>query len=72
MNREFDIQGSGALTVDTPAVQRRVWKLRDGFVAGTLKATEGLGEYSANGRVLLVGEKPSCICFTAAPPSTIC
>lgn len=51
----FGIRGSAALTVDLPAVLRRVRELRDRFVASTLKATEALGERSIAGRARLFG-----------------
>jgi len=51
----FGIRGADALSVDLPAVLRRVRKLRDAFVAGTLKATDDLGERSVAGRARLAG-----------------
>src|SRR5690606_33239909 len=51
----FGIRGSEALTVDLPAVMRRVRGLRDRFVAGTLEATNALGERSIAGRARLRG-----------------
>ncbi|MEX2480872.1 MAG: dihydrolipoyl dehydrogenase [Gammaproteobacteria bacterium] len=51
----FGIRGSDALTVDLPAVMRRVRSLRDRFVAGTLEATNALGERSIAGRARLRG-----------------
>lgn len=55
----FGIHGSESLTVDVPAVLRRVRALRDRFVGGTLKATDQLGERSIAGRALLLG--PDCV-----------
>lgn len=52
---EFGIRGAGALSIDLPAVLRRVRRLRDGFVKGTLQATDGLGERAVNGRARLLG-----------------
>jgi len=51
----FGIRGSDALSVDLPAVLRRVRELRDRFVAGTLEATESLGGRSIAGRARLLG-----------------
>ncbi len=50
---EFGIAGADALRVDVPAVLRRVRRLRDDFVAGTLKATDALGERSIAGQARL-------------------
>ena len=52
---EFGIRGAGQLSVDLPAVLRRVRRLRDGFVKGTLSATDNLGERAINGRASLLG-----------------
>ena len=52
--REFGIHGAEGLTADIPAVLQRVRKLRDDFVAGALKATEGLGAASISGRATLL------------------
>ncbi len=52
---EFGIAGAEGLAIDVPAVLRRVRALRDDFVAGTLKATDDLGEKSIPGRARLVG-----------------
>jgi dihydrolipoamide dehydrogenase len=52
---EFGIYGANALAVDIPAVLKRVRKLRDGFVAGTLKMTEALGKQAISGRARLLG-----------------
>jgi dihydrolipoamide dehydrogenase len=46
---EFGIRGAGGLSVDLPAVLRRVQRLRDGFVKGTLAATDNLGERAIAG-----------------------
>ena len=50
----FGITGAARLSVDVPAVLRRVRRLRDAFVAGTLKATDALGERSLAGRARLL------------------
>lgn len=52
---EFGIRGAGGLSVDLPAVLRRVRRLRDGFVEGTLQATDALGERALGGRARLLG-----------------
>ncbi len=52
---EFGISGAEHLAADIPAVLRRVRRLRDDFVHGTLKATEGLGERAISGRARLLG-----------------
>lgn len=52
---EFGIRGAEHLAADIPAVLRRVRRLRDDFVRGTLKATEGLGERALSGRARLLG-----------------
>ncbi|MFO7608385.1 MAG: dihydrolipoyl dehydrogenase [Candidatus Krumholzibacteriia bacterium] len=51
---EFGIAGAGELTIDIPAVLRRVRRLRDEFVGGTLEVTDDLGERSIQGRARLV------------------
>lgn len=51
---EFGIQGADSLTLDMPAVLRRVRRLRDDFVASTMKTTEELGERAISGRVQLL------------------
>ncbi|ABB75369.1 dihydrolipoamide dehydrogenase [Nitrosospira multiformis ATCC 25196] len=51
---EFGIQGAHCLTPDIAAVLRRVRRLRDDFVASTLKATEVLGERAISGRARLL------------------
>jgi dihydrolipoamide dehydrogenase len=60
----FGVSGAEGLTVDIPAVLRRVRKLRDDFVAGMLKLTDELNDRSIAGRarfldpqVLAVGER---------------
>ncbi len=50
----FGIHGADRLTVDSAAVLRRVRRLRDEFVAGTLDATETLGERAISGRARLL------------------
>ncbi len=52
---EFGITGGAALAADLPAVLRRVRKLRDGFVAGTVEITDALGARSVAGRARLLG-----------------
>jgi len=52
---EFGIRGAEALGADIPAVLERVRSLRDGFVAGVLKATDPLGERNIAGRACLLG-----------------
>ncbi|WP_292996514.1 dihydrolipoyl dehydrogenase [Nitrosomonas sp.] len=51
---EFGIRGGDQLTLDIPAVLRRVRRLRDDFVASTVKTTEELGERAISGRVRLL------------------
>lgn len=60
----FGVAGAENLSVDIPAVLRRVRSLRDDFVGGMLKLTDDLGERSIPGRarflepqVLEVGER---------------
>ena len=48
--KEFGIQGADGLAADIPAVLERVRKLRDGFVASTLRTTEALGKQAISGR----------------------
>lgn len=50
----FGIRGGSGLSVDVPAVLRRVRALRDDFVGGTLKATDELGERNLAGRAKLL------------------
>lgn len=52
---EFGVRGGSGLRADIPAVLRRVRSLRDGFVAGVLKATEELGARSIAGYARLDG-----------------
>jgi len=52
---EFGIRGSEQLTVDIAAVLRRVRRLRDSFVAGTLNATATLGNRTISGHARLLG-----------------
>lgn len=52
---EFGITGAEGLAADIPAVLRRVRRLRDDFVRGTLKATDDLGERAISGRARLLG-----------------
>jgi dihydrolipoamide dehydrogenase len=53
--REMGVRGGESLSVDLAAVLRRVRALRDGFVSGTLKLTQDLGERSIAGRARFVG-----------------
>ncbi len=55
----FGIAGSQALSVDLPAVLRRVRQLRDEFVAGTVRITDELGDKSIAGHARLRG--PDCV-----------
>jgi dihydrolipoamide dehydrogenase len=50
----FGIRGGTALSIDVPAVLRRVRALRDDFVAGTVRASDDLGERSLAGRATLL------------------
>lgn len=52
---EFGIRNADALAVDMPAVLHRVRALRDHFVTGVLKSTEGLGARNIEGRARLDG-----------------
>ena len=52
---EFGIRNADALAVDMPAVLHRVRALRDHFVSGVLKSTEGLGPRNIEGRARLDG-----------------
>lgn len=52
---EFGIRGSSSLSPDMAAVLRRVRRLRDDFVAGTVEITEALGERAISGRARLLG-----------------
>lgn len=51
----FGIRGADGLSVDVPAVLRRVRALRDDFVSGVLRTTDELGERSVAGRGRLTG-----------------
>lgn len=60
----FGVSGAEGLTVDIPAVMRRVRRLRDGFVAGMLKLVEEVKDHRITGRarflepqVLEVGDR---------------
>lgn len=50
----FGIRGADGLSVDLPAVLRRVRELRDFFVAGVLESTADLGERNIAGRARLL------------------
>jgi dihydrolipoamide dehydrogenase len=52
---EFGIQGANSLTLDIASALRRVRRLRDDFVASTVKVTEALGERAISGRARLLG-----------------
>ncbi len=51
---EFGIQGAESLSADIPAVLRRVRRLRDDFVASTVKTTQDLGKRAISGRARLL------------------
>ena len=51
----FGITGSDALAADLPAVLRRLRRLRDEFVAGTVHLTDELGGKSMAGKAKLLG-----------------
>ena len=51
----FGITGSDALAADLPAVLRRLRRLRDDFVAGTVHLTDDLGGKSMAGKAKLLG-----------------
>lgn len=51
----FGIGGAANLAIGIPAVLQRVRRLRDGFVAGTLKATDDLGDRSWAGKARFEG-----------------
>lgn len=51
----FAIAGSEQLSIDIPAVLRRIRRLRDRFVGGVLKTTESLGERNIAGKARLLG-----------------
>jgi dihydrolipoamide dehydrogenase len=52
--QDLGISGANGLSLDVPAVLRRVRSLRDEFVAGNLDVTEGLGERAITGRARLL------------------
>jgi dihydrolipoamide dehydrogenase len=52
---EFGIRGADLLSPDIPAVLRRIRRLRDDFVASTVRTTEDLGERAISGRAHLLG-----------------
>lgn len=51
---EFGIRGSDQLTIDIPAVLQRVRRLRDDFVASTVRTTDDLGKRAISGRARLL------------------
>lgn len=51
---EFGIRGASGLTLDIAAALRRVRRLRDDFVASTLKTTDTLGKRAISGRARLL------------------
>jgi len=53
-HEEFGIRGAEGLRADIPAVLRRVRKMRDRFVAGTIKATADLADRSIAGRARFI------------------
>ncbi len=55
----FGIRGADALRADVPAVLARVRALRDRFVAGVRKISDGLGERAITGRARIVA--PDCV-----------
>lgn len=55
----FGIRGGSGLSVDVPAVLARVRALRDGFVAGALRATEDPQAHAITGRARLLA--PDCV-----------
>jgi len=52
---EFGVSGADDLTIDIPAVMRRVRRLRDDFVKGPERVRETLGERAIAGRARLAG-----------------
>jgi dihydrolipoamide dehydrogenase len=52
---EFGIRGGSGVTLDIAAALRRVRRLRDDFVASTLKTTNALGERAISGHARLLG-----------------
>ncbi|MFN7155793.1 MAG: dihydrolipoyl dehydrogenase [Acidovorax sp.] len=65
---EFGLRGADQLTVDIPAVLKRVRDLRDDFVAGAVKATDDLGSARIAGRATLLG--PRTVDIDGTPYST--
>ncbi len=55
----FGIRGAESLRIDVPAVLARVRALRDQFVAGVRKVSDGLGERAITGRARIVA--PDCV-----------
>lgn len=55
----FGVHGADQLSVDIPAVMNRTRELRDGFVDGTLKATDDLGDRNIQGKARL--ESPDTV-----------
>lgn len=55
----FGIRGAGQLDVDLPAVLARVRALRDQFVGGVRRVSEGLGERAISARARIVA--PDCV-----------
>jgi dihydrolipoamide dehydrogenase len=53
--QELGISGANGLSVDLPAVLRRVRALRDTFVAENLGVTDGLGERAISGKARILG-----------------
>lgn len=53
----FGIRGGAHLSIDLPAVMRRVRGLRDRFVGGVLKSTAAMGERSVAGRARFLGSR---------------
>jgi dihydrolipoamide dehydrogenase len=53
--QQFGVAGSEGLSVDVPAVLRRVRAMRDRFVASNLEVTDGLGDRAICGRARLLG-----------------
>lgn len=55
LTEEMGLDGASGVSVDGRAVMERVRRLRDGFVRGTLKATDELGDRSVQGHARLLG-----------------
>jgi dihydrolipoamide dehydrogenase len=51
----FGIHGAASLSVNLPAVLRRLREMRDGFVADVVRVNEGLGERLVEGHARLLG-----------------